>query len=81
MKCVFNSTALAAILILIGLAQAARSAEPHSQDRQPPAAFTVPAFWEYSAPLIAPEKREPRSQPGTEGSHGRVSRREMASSS
>lgn len=58
MKCVFNSTTLAAVLILIGVGQAARSAEPHSQDRQAPADFTAPAFWEYSAPLIAPEKRD-----------------------
>ena len=30
----------------------------HRLRRTEPAAFKVPAMWEYSAPLIAPEKRE-----------------------
>jgi len=47
------------LLILIGLiAQTARAAEPAAHDRSEPAAFEVPAMWDYSAPLIAPEPRQ-----------------------
>ena len=59
MKYDINRTVLAITLILIG--QAARAtppAEPQSHDRRKPAAFRVPAMWDYSAPLIAPEKRD-----------------------
>ena len=54
-----NCTIPAAALILVGTAvHATRPAEPRSQDRTKPAAFRVPAMWGYSAPLIAPEKRD-----------------------
>jgi len=59
MKAVLNGAIPAAALILVGMAvHAGRAAEPRSQDRPEPAAFRVPAMWEYSAPLIAPEKRD-----------------------
>lgn len=59
MKYAINCTIPAAALVLIGAAvDASRAVEPQPQDRTEPAAFRVPAIWEYSAPLIAPEKRD-----------------------
>ena len=59
MKYVINCTILAAALILIGPAVHANPpAEPRSQGRTEQPAFRVPAIWDYSGPLIAPEKRE-----------------------
>ena len=59
MKYAITCTIAAAALVLIGAAaRAGRAAEPRPQDPTQPAAFQVPAMWEYSAPLIAPEKRE-----------------------
>lgn len=58
MKHVINCVILAAALILIGpVVRASPPAEPLSKNRTEPAAFRVPAMWDYSAPLIAPEKR------------------------
>ena len=51
MKSVVNCTILVITLILIGTAVRPTSAAE-------PAAFRLPARWEYSAPLIAPEKRQ-----------------------
>jgi len=50
-----NPAILSTALILIG---PSAHAGPASQDRTGPAVFRVPAMWECSAPLIAPEKRE-----------------------
>lgn len=59
MKYIINCTILAAALILMGTAvEASPAAEPPLQDRTEPAAFRVPAVWEYGAPLITPEQRE-----------------------
>jgi len=56
---VINCAILAAALILIGPAVfASPPAEPLSRNRTKPAGFRVPAMWDYSAPLIAPEKRD-----------------------
>ncbi len=44
-----------------GSAQGGTRREVNSQNRRPgttPVAFKVPTLWEYSAPLIAPEKRD-----------------------
>jgi hypothetical protein len=51
MNYAIHGTLLGTALILIGAAVPPASAAE-------PAAFSVPAMWEYSAPLIAPEKRE-----------------------
>ncbi|MHC4181644.1 MAG: non-reducing end alpha-L-arabinofuranosidase family hydrolase [Planctomycetota bacterium] len=59
MNHVINCTILGTALSLIGPAvHAGPPVEPPSEDRTQPAAFRVPAMWEYSAPLIAPEKRD-----------------------
>ncbi len=59
MRYVINGTILAAALIPICPAlHASPPVEPPSQDRKEPSAFSVPAMWDYGAPLIAPEKRE-----------------------
>ncbi len=59
MKVVLNGTILSAALILIGpVVRATGAAEPRSRDRTEPARFSVPAMWQYSTPLIAPEKRD-----------------------
>ena len=59
MKYTVHVTVLAAALIVFGLAlHAAPPATSVSPDRAAPAVFEVPAVWEYSAPLITPERRE-----------------------
>jgi hypothetical protein len=59
MKYVINCTVLGTALVLIGPAvYASPPAAPRSPDPTEPAAFQVPAMWDYSAPLIAPEKRD-----------------------
>ena len=59
MKYVVNCAILTTALIVVGASvRIGLSAEPRAQDRPQRADFTVPALWEYSAPLIAPEKRE-----------------------
>jgi len=58
MRCVINCIVLGMTLILIGPAvHAGRPVESAEKDRSEPAAFRVPAMWNYSAPLIAPEQR------------------------
>ena len=50
---------LAAAMGLAAFAGAiGRAAAPQPPDTAGPAAFTAPATWEYSAPLITPEKRD-----------------------
>ncbi len=51
MKCIGNCVILVAALILTGLAAGVVPAAE-------PAAVRVPALWDYSVPLIAPEKRD-----------------------
>jgi hypothetical protein len=51
------------VLIIIGILtgpslHTAQAAEPPSPDPTKPAAFKLPALWEYTAPLIAPENRD-----------------------
>ncbi len=59
MKYVINCAILAAALILIGpVVYGSPPAEPLSKNRTEPAAFRVPAMWDYNAPLIAPEQRD-----------------------
>ena len=68
---VFNRTLVGAILICGLITQVVRPAETSGQNQSPQdngstaephnthhAGFEVPAMWEYSAPLIAPEKRD-----------------------
>jgi len=59
MKHVINCTTLGTALVFIGpFMHASPAAEPPSRDRTEPGAFRVPDLWQYSAPLIAPEKRQ-----------------------
>ena len=59
MRYAITCTIAAAALVLVGAAaRAGRAAEPRPQDRTQPPAFRVPAVGDYSAPLIAPEKRD-----------------------
>ena len=59
MKYVVIGMNAGSLLSLIGSAvQATPPDERRSQDRREPRAFRVPATWDYSAPLIAPEKRD-----------------------
>ena len=51
MKCVVNHVILGTTLMVIV------SAVPPSAAAEP-AGFRVPAMWDYSAPLIAPEERD-----------------------
>ncbi|MBN2473381.1 MAG: hypothetical protein JXB62_02140 [Pirellulales bacterium] len=48
----------AVLIVLAAAADASPPGEPPSQDRPGPVAVRVPDVWEYSAPLIAPEKRD-----------------------
>jgi hypothetical protein len=52
MKCIVNGTVLTIVILVLCLA--AQSAETLAADAL---SFRVPALWEYSAPLIAPEPR------------------------
>jgi hypothetical protein len=48
----------AAMALAVSAGDAGRAAEPEGQGGAEPAAFTVPAMWEYTAPLITPEDRD-----------------------
>ena len=59
MKQSVNCALVVTILIWIGLdARASQPAKPRAQDGPEASSFRVPALWEYSAPLIAPEERD-----------------------
>jgi len=59
MKHLVIRTALeAALVLMVSAAGASAPAQAPSQDRTAAARFRVPATWEYTAPLIASEKRD-----------------------
>ena len=59
MKSIISATIVGSLLILMGSAvQESPADESRLQDQKAPGAFRVPSMWDYSAPLIAPEKRD-----------------------
>lgn len=57
-RTVVAATLAASLLSAFAAARETLAAETQSQAPPAQAAFTVPALWQYSAPLIAPERRE-----------------------